>query len=472
MPHIQRHGVHRRCGPRKLRALSRTGAMWLLVALTGCATYQQLPLARQAVLASSITDLDTQLPALTPAAQPHRIDISQPLSIDDIGLLAVLNDPELRSEWGEMGSAQAGLVQASLLPNPSATLGLAALLGGPGSTPSYVASLSQDIAALVTYRARVSAAKAHVAEVNATLLWQEWQVAQKARLLGLDLSYADRSIALTDREYRLVSEEVRQVQAATVAGNLPLATLAPLLAAKAAAEQALFRLRLDRLKRWQTLDSLLGLLPDVRFAIAPPVLEPAPVMLDPMIAQLPQQRPDLVALQLGYRSAEANLRAAVLGQFPAFVLGGNWTSDTSNVRSAGPTVTFDLPIFNHNQGALAASRATRLLLHEEYLARLDSAVGSARGIAAQESGVAANLRQSRVAAAAAQRQADVAEAAYAQGNLDQRSLTDYESTALQRALEVIGLERLVGEDKITLGMDLGIGLPVVRIVPPERTSEE
>ena len=35
--------------------------------------------------------------------------------------------------------------------------------------------------------------------------------------------------------------------------------------------------------------------------------------------ELPQRRPDLVALRLGYRSADADVRTAIIGQFPAFV---------------------------------------------------------------------------------------------------------------------------------------------------------
>ena len=62
----------------------------------------------------------------------------------------------------------------------------------------------------------------------------------------------------------------------------------------------------------QALDALLGLEPDVRFAIAPPRLALTP-SLRPLIARLPQARPDLVALQLGYRSTEATVRAAILG---------------------------------------------------------------------------------------------------------------------------------------------------------------
>jgi outer membrane protein TolC len=460
---------HRRTATGTRRGLSAAVALGSVIALTACATYRPLPLAQHATLVSSLSDLDRQVPAATLGAAPQPIDVQRPLDLAQIGLLAILNDPDLRAETGEMGVAEAGLLQASLLPNPSATLGVAALLGGPGSTPAYSASLSEDIAALVTYRARVRAVREHVRAVNATLLWQEWQVAQKARLLALDLYYDDRSVALTRRELRLVSSEVRQARSATAAGELALPALAPLLAAQATAEQALVTLNLARTKHWQSLDALLGLQPEVRFAIAAPDLPPLPA-LDPLIARLPQQRPDLVALQLGYASAEAGVRAAILGQFPAFVLGGTWGSDTSAVRSAGPTVTFDLPFFDRNQGRIQQSRATRRLLHEQYVARLDGAVGAARGIAAQEAALSSALPPARQAADSAERLARAARAAYAQGNLDQRSLTEYETTALERELGVVDLDKSIGEDRIALGVELGIGLPLTRIVPTTRIS--
>jgi outer membrane protein TolC len=458
-------------GCRAMRPRRRAGVLGLAIFASSCATYHPLPLATRASLAPSLDSLDTSLPAAAANVSPRRIDVDRPLDLAAVGLLAVLNDPALQSEWGDMGVAQAGLLQASLLPNPSVSLGFAALLGGPGSAPSYTASLSQDIATLVTYRARVSAAKAHVSEVNASLLWQEWQVAQQARLLALDLYYGNRSIALTRRELDLVSDELTQAQAATAAGNLALAALAPLLAARASADQALVTLDTNQLKQWQSLDALLGLAPHVRFAIAAPDLPPVPPDLDPLVERLPEARPDLVALQLGYRSSEATVRAAILGQFPAFVFGGSWTSDTTQVRSAGPTATFDLPIFNRNQGQIGQSRATRLLLHEQYLARLDSTVGTVRGLAAQERRLSEDLGQARQAAVSADMLARTARTAYAQGNLDQRSLTDYETTALQRGLEVIDLERTIGEDEITLSVELGIGLPTARLAPPDRNIQ-
>ncbi|MGH8291020.1 MAG: hypothetical protein ACREV7_18755 [Steroidobacteraceae bacterium] len=71
----------------------------------------------------------------------------------------------------------------------------------------------------------------------------------------------------------------------------------------------------------------------------------------------------------------------------------------------------------------------------------------------------------RRAAAAAKSLSRAARRAYAQGTLDQRSLADYETTALRRRIEAMALERLLGEARITLSVELGLGLPQTRIVP-------
>ena len=101
-------------------------------------------------------------------------------------------------------------------------------------------------------------------------LWREWQVAQKARQLAVDIYSGDISIELTRQELMFLSQEIAQVNKAITAGNLTLAALAPLSAAQAVAEQSLVTLRLNQLKNWQALDALLGLDPKVRFTIAPP----------------------------------------------------------------------------------------------------------------------------------------------------------------------------------------------------------
>ena len=431
--------------------------------LAACASYDPAPLPQYPSLASSLASLDIDVPAGATQDAVQRIDIARPLTIDEIGLLAILNDPDLKSEHGELDTARAGLEQATILPNPSASLSYGQLIAGPGTASSIAASLAQDIVPILTRGARIKSAEAHLHRVDAEQLWREWQVAQKARQLALDIEAADRSIALTEHEIRLIGEVTLQVQNAISAGNLTVTAVAPLLSAKAAAEQSLMTLRLERLKNWQALDALLGLEPKVRFAIAAPEFAPLPSRLEPLIASLPERRPDLVALQLGYGSAGEDARAAILGQFPALTIGANYGSDTTAVVSAGPSFTFALPIFDRNQGNIAKTRATRRLLREQYQAQLDNAVATSHALLDQISRLSGDLKQARAAAQAAESLAVTARQAYAQGNLDQRGLTDYETTAIERALQVVAMERQIGEDRILLSVELGLGLPPTRL---------
>jgi outer membrane protein, heavy metal efflux system len=431
---------------------------------SGCALYHPLPLARAPDLAGGLSALRTEVPASRAGGASRRIATDQPVAVDDVGLLAVLNDPELRAEKGQSDVAQAALLQSSLLPNPSAGVSYGVLLGGAGGfSPAWAASLTEDVRSILTYHTRVKSARFQSRQVNADLLWQEWQVAQKARLLALDLYYGAQSLDLSRRELDLLDREVRAVRRATQGGDLDLTALAPLLTAKAAAEQAVASAGLTQMQNWQALDALLGLDPRVRFAIAAPSLTPPPADLAALLTHLPDRRPDLVALRLGYDSADEDVRTAIIGQFPAFALGGQWGQDTTNVRSAGPTATFDLPVFDRNQGQVAQGRATRLVLHEQYQSRLDDAFGSATGLDAQARRLTVDLRAAAAAATAAEKISASAQHAYAQGNMEQRSLADFETTALDRRIEALALERSLGETEITLTVELGLGLPQARI---------
>jgi outer membrane protein, heavy metal efflux system len=443
-----------------------------LVLLSACAHDAGLPLPEGPDLAAGLSGLDLTLPKASADDPPPTIDPAKPLTIDQIGLVAVLNDPDLKSERGQSDLARAKVLQASLVPNPAASLAYAPLLGGPGTASTLTAGVSEDLVAIILRQARLASAQAGADQVEADLLWSEWQVAQKARQLAVDIYSGGRSIALTGRELRLLADEIAQIRAAISAGNLTLTALSPLLTATATAEDSLATLRLDQLKNWQALDALLGLVPDVRFAIARPVFGPLPTDLDRLAENLPQRRPDLVALRFGYSAAEADVKVAILGQFPPFTIGAAGGRDTTNLPlspwSAGPSFTFSLPIFDRNQGLIAQSRATRLVLREQYQARLDAAVANTHALAAQIATLSADLAASRKAEAAANRLATIARQAYVQGNLDQRSLTDYETTALERALQVVGYERQLGEDRIFLDVELGLGLPRTRIAPQER----
>jgi outer membrane protein TolC len=447
-----------------------TSVSLLALVLAGCASYEPLELSHKGNLAPSLAQLDLTLPPEAPGKAPVKLDPTKPLTPQQVALLAVVNDPELADQRGKLEAAAADVLSAQILPNPSVGLGYAFLVGGPGTTDAWTASISQDIRSIITYGAHVAAAKARYKQVGADALWDVWQVAQKARLLAVDINADSREIAYRQQELALLTDELKGVRAATAAGNLDLTALAPLLAAEAGAQHDLASSRLTLLKDWQDLDALLGLRPTARFAIAEPEPVKLPDQIDSLIASLPARRPDLVALKLGYDAADEDVRAAILGQFPSFALGVAGGSDTTSVSSVGPQVTFDLPIFDHNQAKIASTRATRLQLHAEYQARLDAAEGTARSLLARARVAEANLARARTATQSATQISESALRAYRQGNLSQRDVTDFETTALERQLDALDYERALDENFLALSVELGIGFPQTMPASPYHHS--
>jgi outer membrane protein TolC len=446
----------------------RYGVVGVAVGLAGCSTYTPEPLPERANLVSNLSQLNLAIPSQA------KVDPAKAITPDQVGLIAVLNDPDLASQRAKIEAAHADVLDASILPNPSVSLGYAYLTYAPPAAgaiaDALTASISQDIVSIITYGPRVAAAEARFKQVGADAIWDEWQVAQKARMDAIALNAEDHEIALRRHDLALLTNEIKEVEKATQAGNLDLTTSAPLLAELAGAQRDLAALQLQEVKDWQDLDSLLGLQPTARFVISEPEEVKLPPSIDPLIASLPNRRPDLIALKLGYEGAEEDARAAILAQFPAFSLGAAGGSDTSEVVSVGPQVTFDLPIFNRNQAKVAATKATRAQLHAEYQSRLDDAEGTARSLLIQLQSAETNLAAARKARDSAKSILDAAERAYSQGNIDQRALSDFQSTALDREVDVIDYERQLQENALGLSVELGVGFPPTLISRPDQET--
>ena len=291
-------------------------------------------------------------------------------------------------------------------------------------------------------------------------------MAQKTRLLALTIYGEEKAISYRRYELSLLNNELSDVQQQTAAGNLDLTAEAPLTAAVATGQSTLATAELAMLQDWQDLDALLGLEPYVRFPIAKPVITPPPSDLTDLVASLPERRPDLVALQLGYGASEARLREAILMQFPSLVFGPAYTQDNSDVKSIGPTATFDLPIFNRNQGGIASAKATREELYADYQAQLDTAAGTVQALQKRIAVLRNDYNDSTDAARNAAAVAQNAQQAYGQGSIDQRSLVDYQTTVLERQLDATDFKTQLQSDELALGVELGIGLPKTRLAAP------
>lgn len=424
-------------------------AIALLAALAGCATSQPKPLPEQAASAASLS----QLQGYDAGAVP--------LDIAAVERLVLLNNPDLKTQHARHQAAQAQRLQDGVLPNPTLGGSVGYLLSGTGDATAWTASISQDIASLITLRPRREAAKASADEVDASLLWEQWQTLGKARLLVIDLVEGQRQIALQTQAMQAQAQRESRIVHAVHEGNMERVAVASDLAAAADARSALNDLLRRQIDQQQQLNALLGLQPGVVLPLATtlPSAQVDAAAIREQFDSVSHRRPDLVALQLGYQAQEANLRAAVLAQFPPLAIGYDASQDNSRVRNGGPAVNFTLPIFDHNQHNVAIARATREQLHQEYTTRLATSHDDVDALLAQYAQLQSQQQALQPATDDAVRAAAQADHAAQAGLIDLRNVTDLRVAALNRQLAQLANEQAMLEQQAALELLVGRGMP-------------
>lgn len=342
--------------------------------LAGCATYHPLPLARGAG-PSGIADVRVPTASMpTPALRAHPFDPANGLDVTEVAMLAVANDPQLKVQRDKAGVAHAQAYAAGLLPDPSVSYEHDRPAGNSpqGTTTAYTAGLALDLGNFVTRSARVKSARAGAREVDLDLLWSEWQVIAEARTLFDRVYFLRARVARLQRERTALAPLQAAITRALHAGDLTYEVAGAGLgaAADAASQLGDAQRRLDQAER--DLHNLLGL-----DAAVPLHLTGAPFAVDPgandvqrALADMARRRPDLLALQAGYRAQDEKLRAAILAQFPAITVGFVKARDNGNISSNGLSIALSLPLFDGNRGNIEVERATRRQLHDDYSVRL------------------------------------------------------------------------------------------------------
>lgn len=430
-------------------------AIILAIALAGCARYEPLPLS-------------TAVPLATTLGGPDRSAPRGPLTAEQVVTLALTNNPDLKAVRLQRGIAAGQATQAGLLANPSVSAAFLPLLSGSGTVPAWNLGLAQDLKSILTHKSRQRAAAASERQVDAGVVWQEWQVAGQARQIATDLIVGARSRRSYLAAYELLTERNARLEAALAARAVTLVTVAPDRVALQAARTALATLDQQQLALSHQLNALLGLTPD---AVVPLVAQPDLPPFDPaqvrdQIATLPDRRPDLVALRMGYAAADEQVRQAIQAQFPDLVLGGSVASDNAKVINGGPNLQIGLPIFDQGQGAVAIARATRAQLHADYDARLAAAVGTVGALLREYEQLSQQLAVARRDLPAAQLAATRAQAAFGASNLDERGYVDLVSNRFTKEQDIMTLELALLDRQIAIQTLVGAGLPTVDLSRP------
>lgn len=417
--------------------------------LTGCATYQPQPLD---TLAS---------PAQTLVGTAPPAGASRPFSLQQIGQMAIHRNPDLVAARAGHGIAQAQLESAAALPNPMLSASYAGVLSGPGALPAIALGLGQDIKALIIRPAKVGAARAQLAQVDAGILWQEWQVSAKAELTALELATARRQLALAAESSRLWDEQLARSRTALDQGDISMLAFVRDSQRMADARQQASALATLAQARQQELAGLLGLSSaiDIPVAFPTPIATTDPALVTGRLEGITGYRPDLIALQAGYESQEQNVRQSVLAQFPAMTLGGNVGRDTGNVKTAGLDVSIELPIFNHNQAGIRVEEATRDKLAAEFRARVIAAKNELTSLIAQQALSDGQRVQKATQLAADRALVPKLQAALARHDVDALTYVDAVTAQNAKEQELIGLESTIAAQNLAIQTLSGLGMP-------------
>ena len=353
------------------------------VLLAGCAAYHPAPLdpqaqAQQLEQRSLQADGLLRFIAAVRAAgesggpmlpQPAPSDASGngapgPLAwdLDTLTLAALYYHPSLAIARGRLREAQAGVRTARALPNPS--LGFEELnhtVGGPAAwTVSPVIDFLIETAGKRAHRTQEARALTRAAlEDLASASWQvragvrdallgEWAASRRVGLLGEQLDSQTELAALLEHRLMLGEAAAPDAERAQVgAQRLQLAlrdAQRQLLQAGNALAQAV-GVPVTALQ--QVTVSFAGLTPP----------QP-PADLARLRREALTGRSDVQALLADYAAAEAALALQVADQYPNVTLGPGFSFDSGADRYI-LLPQLQLPLFNHNQGPIAAALARR-----------------------------------------------------------------------------------------------------------------
>ena len=453
-----------------------------LCALAGCQRYEPQPLSSAAVDArlGEATIAGLRVPASSirhPLLAPVELHPEAGLTPDEAAVVAVLANPDLRATRDQRGSAAAALLQAGLLPNPQLAYSSDFVTGGftAATFNAYGATLSWDWTALISHPAKVRAAALSAASVDLSVAWQEWQVAEAAKMAVYDLLALQGQLAVLEEIDGRLRENDDVVGRAATAG---LETGVDQAAAEGAARDAraaVLQGRRDVEHQWLQLTRALGLPPEARPRLRAGLTLASRFDLPDgpaLTADLEHRRIDLIALRRGYESQEQTLRAAVLDQFPKVNLGVDDASDNTNVHSVGLVATIDLPVFDRNQGAIAAERATRQRLFDEYVARVFDARADIATALADLRALNGQIADAEAAVPNLQRLVDAYKQAIDHGDADVLSYYVAWNNLAQKRLGMLRLQQQLADTRVALELAAGRYFPGSPATGPTTRQEE
>ena len=378
-----------------MRLMYGVGALVLLLA--GCKSYEADPLDPEAELRrlqgiGLDVVVDRSLPGQE-AGGPSSFDPTDGLSeAEAVGLALTLN-PELHARRFATGEADARLIAAGQWPNPKIGISwLPGVDGAPGVTMG--GQWLTEVLRVWERFARQDAAEAGTREAEAGVLAAEWRLVAQVRAAYLRVRVAVQDQRLLAEQVKVQRQalELLQRRQAIGEGTALDTTLAELGVHSQARD--LLRAEAEVGNSRRQLNKLLGLPPHLSVPLSEEA-SPLEVTVFEAVDEAEIERRllggrfELQARALAYERGEHELRLAIYRQYPRLSIGVAFDREPGGDYYVGPGFMIELPIFNQNEGAIAAKETLRGRLRAEYRVVL-------HGLRAEAHDALAGLRRAKL----------------------------------------------------------------------------
>jgi cobalt-zinc-cadmium efflux system outer membrane protein len=300
--------------------------------------------------------------------------VGHDLSVDGAVEIALLNNERLQAIYEDLSIAQADLVQAGLLQNPSLSGGVTVPVAGPGVQTGFDVGVVQNVLALLTMSARKKIAST---ELEATILRVADDVLRTS--FEVQTAYYTLVAAQQSADVRRTARDAGDAamalaEAQHAAGNISDLDLVNQRSLSERFRTDVLRREADVLTARDALTRLLGLWgSDAAFRVPPHL--PDPARSDPPIDRLEAlavaQRLDLAA---AHERTQALVHAVALATDFRFVgsptVAATFERSPERYSAITPSASLELPIFDQKQAVVARLEAQvrQARAHENALA--------------------------------------------------------------------------------------------------------
>jgi outer membrane protein, heavy metal efflux system len=348
------------------------------LALAGCAAQQSsFPIVASTVAERTGYALNTDTDRSPQVDAAVRELLSKPLTADSAARLALLNSPTLATHLDAVRAAEAELVTASQIKNPSLDIAVR-LPDKPPSGTDIAGSVSADVLDALLAPMRKKIARNQLDQATMTAADDALTLVHDVRVAFYVYSAGRQTL---EKQRQITSAAAAAMDFARRqhdAGNIDELSYVNYQSAAAEAQLNFARTQAKLDADRESLGRLLGInSSQIQWTVSDdlPPLPTKETPVDSSEATALKHRLDMDVAQHQVAMAEQALSLTRNGLLTEVRLGASMERETSGQTVVGPYLALDVPIFNQHQGEIAQAQA-QLRLANDHLTELSVNVQS------------------------------------------------------------------------------------------------